>query len=201
MSQLLGAADLDRLAALLCSGGVVAVPTDTVYGLACHPDDAAAADRILAVKRRPPRMELSLLGATAADVARFGALEGAAARLATAFWPGALSLIIPASRPYHPALPRQGDTIMVRVPDHELLRRLLARTGPVASTSANRHGLPPAATAAEAALELGGELDAILDGGPALGRASTIIDCSVTPPRVLRAGPLGDPELRPYLTK
>jgi L-threonylcarbamoyladenylate synthase len=196
---ILGAPDLDRVAALIDSGGVVAVPTDTVYGLACDPDDAAAADRILAVKRRPPGMELNLLAAAAADVVRFGSLEGAAARLAAAFWPGALSLIVPAAHPYHAALPRHGDTIMVRVPDHELLHRLLARTGPVASTSANRHGLPACSTAAEVEAALDGDVDAVLDGGPALGRASTIIDCSVTPPRVLRAGPLGDAELRPYL--
>jgi L-threonylcarbamoyladenylate synthase len=197
---ILGAPDLDRVATLIASGGVVAVPTDTVYGLACRPDDADAADRILAVKRRPPHIELSLLAASAADVARFAALEAAAARLATAFWPGALSLIVPAARPYHPALPRHGDTIMVRVPDHELLHRLLARTGPVASTSANRHGLQACSTAEEVETALGAEVDAVLDGGPALGRASTIIDCSVTPPRVLRAGPLGDTELRPYLS-
>jgi L-threonylcarbamoyladenylate synthase len=190
---------LDRVAAIVRQGGVVAIPTDTVYGLACHPDAADAAERIYAVKRRPPGLELSLLAATREDAARFGRLEAGAAALAEAFWPGPLSLIVPAAAPRHPAIPRQGDTIMVRVPAHDLLRALLARTGPLASTSANRHGEPPCATAEEVTRLLGAELDAVLDGGPALGRASTIIDCSVTPPRVLRAGPLGDAELSPYL--
>jgi L-threonylcarbamoyladenylate synthase len=199
VSPILTAAELERVAALVAQGGVVAVPTDTVYGLACHPDDLAAADRVYAVKRRPLDLELSLLAASAEDVARFGDLHGAAARLAVAFWPGALSLIVPVAQPRHRAIPRRGDTIMVRVPDHDVLRELLRRTGPVASTSANRHGEPPHATAEAVAAALGAEVDAVLDGGPAAGRASTIIDCSVTPPRVLRAGPLGEAELRPYL--
>lgn len=191
--------DVDRIAAVIARGGVVAIPTDTVYGLACHPDSPDAADRIHALKRRPPGMELSLLGAAAEDLERFGALTPTARRLAADFWPGALSLIVPVRSPRHPAAPRQGDTIMLRVPAHPLTRELLRRTGPLASTSANRHGEPPATTAAEVEAELGAELDAILDGGPAAGRASTIIDCSVEPPRVLRAGPLGDAELSPYL--
>ncbi len=181
---------------MVAAGGVVAIPTDTVYGLACHPDDAAAAERIYAIKRRPAGLELSLLAATREDAETFGSLTPAAARLADAFWPGALSLVVPLRAPRHPAIPRHGDTIMVRVPAHPLTRDLLARTGPLASTSANRHGEPAAATAEQAAVL---EVDAVLDGGPAAGQASTIIDCSVDPPRLLRAGPLGAAELSPYL--
>ena len=191
--------ELDRLAAVVEAGGVIGIPTDTVYGLACHPDRADAAERIFTIKRRPPGMELSLLGAGAGDVGRFGALEGAAARLAAAYWPGGVSLIVATKLPRHPAIPRQGDTISLRVPDHELLRELLRRTGPLASTSANRHGEPACTTAQEVEARLGEDLDGLLDGGPAAGRASTIIDCTVFPPRVLRAGPIGDEELRPYL--
>lgn len=190
---------LEQIAAVIERGGVVAIPTDTVYGLACHPDHPGAAERIFTIKRRPPHLELSLLGATTADVERFGTLGPRGAALAQAFWPGALSLIVPASSPRHAAIPRQGDTISLRVPAHALLRELLATTGPLATTSANRHGEPPAATAQEVEATLGGEVDAVLDGGPAAGLASTIIDLSVTPPRVLRAGPLGDAELSPYL--
>lgn len=190
---------VEEVAAAVARGGVVAIPTDTVYGLACHPDQAAAAERIFALKRRPPGLELSLLAATREDAERFATLAATAARLADAFWPGALSLVVPVRPPRHPAIPRHGDTIMVRVPAHPLTRELLARTGPLASTSANRHGEPAASTAQEVEATLGAELDAVLDGGPAAGQASTIIDCSVEPPRVLRAGPLGDAELRPYL--
>jgi len=197
--MILSAAEVDRAAAVVARGGVLAIPTDTVYGLACHPDDAAAAERIFRMKRRPPGLELSLLSGSAAEVGRFGVVEGVAARLAVAFWPGGLSLIVPVALPRHPAIPRQGETIMVRVPDHPVLHELLRRTGPVASTSANRHGEPALSSAEEVEAELGMEVDAVLDGGPASGTASTIIDCSVTPPRVLRAGPLGEAELRPYL--
>jgi tRNA threonylcarbamoyl adenosine modification protein (Sua5/YciO/YrdC/YwlC family) len=190
---------LDAVAAAVAGGGVVAIPTDTVYGIACHPDDPQAAERIFAIKRRPPGMELSLLGATRDDLERFGALNGPAAELAGRFWPGALSIIVPTREPRHPAIPRHGDTISLRIPAHPLTRELLAQTGPLATTSANRHGEPPATTAEEVERLLGAEIDAVLDGGPAAGRASTIIDCTVSPPRVLRAGPLGAAELSPYL--
>jgi L-threonylcarbamoyladenylate synthase len=191
---------LDELAAVIEQGGVVAVPTDTVYGLACHPDRADAAARIFGIKQRPPAMELSLLGATRDDLARFGDLaDPRARRLAERFWPGPLSIIVPVKAPRHPAIPRHGDTISLRVPASEPLRDLLRITGPLATTSANRHGQPPASTAQEVSVILATEIDGILDGGPAAGQASTIIDCSVTPARVLRTGPLGDAELSPFL--
>lgn len=192
--------DPGRVAAALAAGGVVAVPTDTVYGLACDPADHAAVERVYAVKRRPPGLELILLGADLAAVAGVAVVDGVAADLAAAFWPGALTLVVPApARPRRLAVPRSGDTVGVRVPAHALLRDLLARTGPLATTSANRHGEPPCRTASEAAARLGGEVDAVLDGGPSAGVASTIIDCTLTPPRVLRPGPLTSTDLRPYL--
>jgi L-threonylcarbamoyladenylate synthase len=193
--------NLDRIAEIVTSGGVVAIPTDTVYGLACHPDQAQAAERIFLLKRRPPEMELSLLGATVEDLRRFGDLDGSptAARLAEHFWPGPLSIIVPAAAPRHAAIPRHGATISLRVPAHPDTRALLAITGPLATTSANRHGEPPATTAEQVAQFFGAELDAILDGGPAAGLPSTIIDCSVDPPQLLRTGPLGADELSPYL--
>jgi L-threonylcarbamoyladenylate synthase len=192
---------LESIVDAVMRGGVVAVPTDTVYGLACHPDHPEAAERIFQIKRRPPEMELSLLGATAADMQRYGRLRDnpAAARLAERFWPGPLSIIVPAAEPRHPAIPRHGASISLRVPAHPGLRALLERTGPLATTSANRHGEPAAATAEEVERLLGAEVDAILDGGPAAGLPSTIIDCSVDPPRLLRTGPLGADELSPYL--
>jgi L-threonylcarbamoyladenylate synthase len=198
-AELLTLAHLDRAATIIQAGGVLGIPTDTVYGLACHPDDGAASDRIFAAKERPAELELSLLAASAGDATRFGEIRGVAARLAAAFWPGPLSLVVAASPPKHAAIARRIPTVMLRVPDHELLRELLRRTGPLASTSANRHGQPPCSTAEEVLAALGDAVDGVLDGGPAAGRPSTIIDCSVTPPRVLRTGPLGEAELRPYL--
>jgi glycine hydroxymethyltransferase len=190
---------IERLAEIVAAGGVVAIPTDTVYGLACHPDDPAAAERIFQMKRRPEHMELSLLGASRDDLERFGVLTPQAARLADRFWPGPLSIIVPARHPRHPAIPRHGDTISLRIPAHPLARALLERTGPLATTSANRHGEGAAAAAEEVNDIFGSELDAVLDGGPADGQPSTIIDCSVVPPRVLRAGPLSELELQPLI--
>lgn len=193
---------LAEVAAVLAGGGVVAVPTDTVYGLACdpaHPGAAAAITRIHAVKRRPQHLELGLLAADLAQIEPIAELDGRARRLATAFWPGPLSLIVPARRPRRLAVPRRGDTLSVRIPAHPLLAELLARTGPLATTSANRHGEPACADAACVESVLGGEIDAVLDGGAAQGRGSTIIDLTQQPPRVLRDGPLSAEQLRPYL--
>jgi L-threonylcarbamoyladenylate synthase len=190
---------LDTVVSVLRRGGVVGVPTDTVYGIACRPDAAAALDRVYAIKRRPEGMEIGLLAAGAADLEPLVAMTPTARRLAAAHWPGGLSLILPALPGRGLAVPRRGRSLMVRVPDHALLRELLERTGPLAVTSANRHGDPACATAAEVAARLDGELDALLDGGHGDGRGSTIIDCTEEPPRLLRTGPLTLHELRPHL--
>jgi len=170
-------------------GGVVAIPTDTVYGLACDPSSAAAIDRIYAIKRRPADLELTVLTATIADIEDDVVLGGAARALASAYWPGALSIVCELRRRRW-ELPRTGETLSVRVPDHPVALELLRRTGPLATTSANRHGQQPAGTAAEVAAALGGEIDAIVDGGRCGGLPSTIIDCTTTTPRVLREGPI-----------
>ena len=170
-------------------GGVIAIPTDTVYGLACDPANTAAVSRIYAIKRRPDRLELTLLAAAVADIEDDVELSTAARILANECWPGALS-IISRLRNRRWAIPRDGDTLNVRVPDHPMTLELLRRTGPLATTSANRHGEQPAATAAGVAPALGAEIDAVLDGGRSAGLASTIIDCTTTIPRVLRDGPI-----------
>jgi L-threonylcarbamoyladenylate synthase len=190
---------LGPVAAVLAGGGVAGVPTDTVYGIACRPDHPAALARLYAIKRRPEGMEVGLLGAGAADLEPLVAMTPAARGLAAAHWPGGLSLVLPAVPGRGLAVPRRGTSLMVRVPDHPLLRALLRRTGPLAVTSANRHGEAACTTAAEVAERLAGELDALLDGGPGDGRGSTIIDCSEDPPRVLRTGPVSFDQLRPYL--
>lgn len=187
-------ASLDRVAAGIAAGEVVAVATDTVYGLACDPANAAAVERIYAIKRRPPGLELTLLAASLDDVETTVELDAAARRLAERYWPGALSIIAPV-RAGRLAIPRAGTTLSTRVPGHGLLLELLRRTGPLASTSANRHGEPAASDAAGVIATLGDEVAAVLDGGAAGGMASTIIDCSRTPPRVLREGPIPTSEL------
>jgi L-threonylcarbamoyladenylate synthase len=181
----------DAVAALaaLRRGEVIAVATDTVYGLACDPRDAAAVDRVYALKRRPAGLELTLLAHDAAQLDALVAWPPVASRLAARFWPGPLSLVLPVGE-VRLAVPRRGHTLSVRVPAHRDLLALLERSGPLASTSANRHGEPPATSAAAVRSQFGNQVPVIVDGGSPAGEASTIIDCSVTPPRVLRQGPI-----------
>lgn len=182
--------DLDAAVASLRRGEVVAVATDTVFGLVCDPRDEAAVDRVYALKRRPAHLELTVLAAAAADLDDLVRWSGAARRLAALHWPGPLSLVLPVGD-QRLAVPRAGDTLSVRVPNQPALLELLRRTGPLASTSANRHGSAPALRVAHVRANFGADVAVVLggDGRPG-GMASTIIDCSVTPPRVLREGPI-----------
>jgi L-threonylcarbamoyladenylate synthase len=189
---------LDDALAAIRGGGVVAIPTDTVYGLACDPANATAIDRIYAIKQRPADLELTVLAATIADIEADVELNQAARTLAGECWPGALSIVC-RLRSHRWRIPRTGDTLSVRIPDHPVALELLRRTGPLATTSANRHGEAPAATAEGVAAALDGEIDAIVDGGRCGGLASTIIDCTTTIPRVLREGPIPAAVLRSLL--
>jgi tRNA threonylcarbamoyl adenosine modification protein (Sua5/YciO/YrdC/YwlC family) len=189
---------LDAAVAAIARGGVIAIPTDTVFGLACDPANAAAVDRVYAIKHRPADLELTLLSASAADIEEDVELNAMARTLAVAYWPGALSIICRlGARRW--AIPRCGDTLSVRVPDHPIALAVLRRTGPLATTSANRHGEPAAITAAEVTAALGAEVDVVVEGGHCGGLASTIIDCTSTTPHVLREGPISAAALRSLL--
>jgi tRNA threonylcarbamoyl adenosine modification protein (Sua5/YciO/YrdC/YwlC family) len=187
----------DAIAAIR-AGEVVVIPTDTVYGLAGDPSNPAAVERIYIIKGRPPRLELNLLAASISQLDGLVEMDSVARALAGAFWPGPLSLVCPLGT-RRLAIPRSGGSLMVRVPAHDLLRGMLAATGPVASTSANRHGAPPAGSAPAAELALGEDVAGVVDGGPSIGMASTIIDLSLRPPRLLREGPIASIALRPYI--
>lgn len=194
--MILDAADAARCVA---AGGVIGIPTDTVYGLACDPRNADAVERIYAIKRRPAGMELSLLGSTVEDLAACGEMGERARRLAAAFWPGALSVIVPVRTEAGLAVPRAGTTISLRVPAHPGLLELLRSTGVLATTSANRHGRPAAVDAAGCEADLGGDVDGVVDGGASAGRGSTIIDLTTAVPCLLRTGPVSADALRPHL--
>jgi L-threonylcarbamoyladenylate synthase len=189
---------VDAALAALARGEVVAVATDTVYGLVCDPANGEAVDRIFALKRRPATLELTLIAATAADLEDLVRWNEVARRLAVKFWPGPLSLVLPAGV-RRLAVPRRGTTLSVRVPDHAPLLELLRRGGPLASTSANRHGAPAAVSGAAVRRAFGAEVTVVVAGGRPRGMASTIIDCSVTPPRILRDGPIDSRRLRGFL--
>ena len=182
---------------LLRRGLPVVLPTDTVYGVGVLPFDAAAVDRLYAVKGRPAEKGIPILLGDVADVAHVaGIIPPAAAVLMAHFWPGPLTLIVP-RRPELPANLSPDDTIAVRVPDHAVTRALIrAAGGAVAATSANVSGQPPARAADEALLALGGRVAAVLDDGPSPGGvASTVVDCTVDPPVVRRVGPLAAADL------
>lgn len=178
-------------AAVLRAGGIVALPTDTVYGIAVALDTAEGVERLFAVKRRPPDKGVMLLLERAGQAAEIGRMTAAADALAAAFWPGGLTVIVPQrpERPLPAALSAGAPTIGLRVPDHPAPRSLAAGVGPLPTTSANVSGLPEARDAAEIRTQLGDAVDLILDGGPAHGGPpSTVADCTGDRARIIRVG-------------
>lgn len=175
----------------LRAGGVVALPTDTVYGIGVALQTPGGIERLFAAKRRPPDKGIMLLLDDAEQAARIGVMTPAATALAAACWPGGLTVIVP-RRPDVPlpdVLTGGAPTIGLRVPDHDAPRALARGVGPLPVTSANVSGLPEAADATEILGQLGEQVDLILDGGRAHGGpASTVVDCIGERPVVLRAG-------------
>jgi L-threonylcarbamoyladenylate synthase len=177
--------------AALNAGGVVALPTDTVYGICVALETVRGVERLFRVKRRPPDKGIMLLLDDAHQAERIGTMTPAAVALAAAFWPGGLTVVVP-QRPDVPlpaALTGKTPTIGLRVPDHPTPRALARGVGPLPTTSANVSGLPEASNADEILEQLGDAIDLILDGGPAHGGpASTVVDCTGSVPHVLRVG-------------
>ena len=190
--RILSASDptaIARAAKILRDGGLIAYPTDTVYGLGANVYSPQALRGVLAAKRRPEEKHVPVL---IADQSQLDGLvtqvPPEAEALIAAFWPGALTIVLPKQPHLSPLL---GDTTLgVRRPDHQALNALLAVAGcPMTGTSANRSGKPSATTAQDVWEQLGDAVDLILDGGPAAGNTpSTVIDCTVTPARILREG-------------
>ena len=190
--------DLDPAAETLRKGGLVAVPTETVYGLAGNGLDSQAVEKIYTVKGRPEVKALSLLVPGADWLDRLCRdVPPAAGILAERFWPGPLTLILPSKKSEPENVRAGGDTVGLRCPDHPLTLSLLAKAGiPLAAPSANPSGAPSPKTAAEVLTYFDGKIDGIVDGGACgIGRESTIYDLSRTPYRVLRPGALPEGEL------
>ena len=180
---------------LLAADELVVFPTDTVYGVGAHGLREAAVVKLFDAKVRPPHKAIPLLLSDAADVERVGEhLTPLARSLMARYWPGALTLVVWAKAGLPPSLTAGEPTVAVRVPDSQVTRDLIRRLGaPLAATSANVSGQPSARTALEAADALADQVALILDGGPApIGEASTVLDVTVEPPRVLRRGHLVD---------
>jgi L-threonylcarbamoyladenylate synthase len=161
-------------------GGVVVVPTDTVYGLAARPDDGDAVQAVYRAKGRPDGMHLPVLAASLDQVRALGVeMTDAASALAGRWWPGPLTLAFgfaPGSGAARPAWLAGRDEVAVRIPDHVFLRGLLQGTGPLLVTSANPHGAPTARAADDVAASLGESVDLIVDGGPLTEVPSTLVN-------------------------
>lgn len=202
MSRVVSAADKSAVqlaAAALRRGEVVAIPTETVYGLAALPQQAPL-ERLLAAKGRSADKGIQLLVDSVAQAAAVAVLSAAAEQLARAFWPGGLTLVLERRPDVDlPALLGGGrPTLGVRLPDHAVPRALARLLGPIAASSANIAGRPPATTATAVAADLGDRVSLVVDDGPVRGGvASTVVDCtsSVDPPRILREGAIPAAEI------
>jgi L-threonylcarbamoyladenylate synthase len=186
----------------LRAGGIVALPTDTVYGIAVALDTPGGIEALFAAKQRPPDKGIMLLLADAAQAPEIGQWPPAAAALVDAFWPGGLTVIVPqrADVTFPAALTGGAPTIGLRVPDHPAPRALAAAVGPIPTTSANVSGVAEAGDAAGIVDQLGDAIALVLDGGPAHGGpASTVVDCTVEPPRILRQGAVAREEIERIL--
>ncbi|GEL18934.1 threonylcarbamoyl-AMP synthase [Pseudonocardia asaccharolytica DSM 44247 = NBRC 16224] len=183
------------------AGQLVVLPTDTVYGLGCDAFSAPAVRSLLAAKNRGPDMPVPVL------VGSWSTIDGlvvgvpdAARSLIEAFWPGGLSLVLSHAPSLSWDLGMTKGTVMLRMPLHPVALELLRDVGPMAVSSANTSGAPPAADAAEAAAQLGDQVTVYLDGGPSgTPVASTIVDLTADEPRILREGAVPSAEISEVL--
>jgi len=180
-----------QAAAVIEEGGVIAFPTDTVYGIGVSAFNKNAIEKIYDMKGRSHIKAIPILVGDVVDLDQISSpLPPAVLRIISKFWPGALTLVLPASS----SLPKNispTPTVGVRIPDLDQVRNLLRATGPLAATSANLSGEPSALTADEVLGQFDGRIDLILDGGTVQGgQASTVLDCSRENLKILREGPI-----------
>jgi len=185
-----------RALAVLRAGGLVAFPTDTVYGVGAHAFDGKAIESIYAAKDRPVEKAIPILISDMDELEKVGIdIPTAALRLASRFWPGPLTILVP-KRLDLPESVSATSSVGVRVPDHEIARALLRAAGPMAVTSANISGGPSPVRAEEVFEQLGGRIPLIIDGGRTPGGVpSTLVDCTTPELTILREGPIRMQEL------
>lgn len=182
---------VESAAVAIASGHIVGVPTDTVYGLAVDPLDPGAVSALYEAKQRPVDKPVALLVPSLASIRELVRLPEVAADLARAHWPGALTLVLETVRrlPDWVGDPDRG-TVGVRMPAGDVVLSLLEITGPLAVTSANRSGEPPALDDVEARRTFGDLVTLYLPGRCPGGTASTVVDLTGPEPRILRPGPI-----------
>ena len=175
---------------ILLEGGIVAYPTDTLYGLAVDPLQDAAVARLYEAKGRDAGIGIPLIASSLSQARKFGVFSRPDMVLARAFWPGPLTLVLRSRDRLSKRISSGGRTIAIRVPAHPVATSLADRLGScITATSANRSGQPAAASADEVAATLSSAIDLLLDGGPAPGGPpSTIVEVGKDGPRLVRAG-------------
>ena len=184
--------DVTLAASVLRDGGVIGLPTETVYGLAARVDHETAIARVFAIKQRPLSHPLIVHAYGAEQCDEWGVLSPIAQVLAQAFWPGPLTILVYRTSQISDQITGGRDTVALRVPEHALARQLIQELGvPVVAPSANRFGRVSPTTAQHVLRDLGHDVDLILDGGACtIGVESTIIDCTSDTPQLLRPGAL-----------
>jgi tRNA threonylcarbamoyl adenosine modification protein (Sua5/YciO/YrdC/YwlC family) len=192
---------IEQAALAAIAGHLVVLATDTVYGIGTRPDDPAATERLFEAKGRPVELTLPVLVPSTAAAREIAAFDERAEVLALAFWAGPLTLVLPrtaASRGWH--LGGAPETVGVRMPHHPLALAVLARTGPLAVTSANRSAEPTPATCEGVERVFGDTVDVYLcEGEPLRGTASTVVDLTSAEPRLLREGAVSETDIRAVL--
>ena len=179
---------LDQLEAALAAGQVVAVPTDTVYGLAVDPRSPGAVERLFALKKRPGHSQLPVLIADPTGLMDLAEPTATADRLISVYWPGPLTIVLVRRAAVSFDIGGDPSTIGLRCPSSPVLLELLGRTGPLAVTSANHHGEPPLHTAGQVRRSFGKGVAAVLDGGRCDGTPSTVISVRAAEVKCLREG-------------
>jgi L-threonylcarbamoyladenylate synthase len=189
--------EIEKGVKILQEGGVIAFPTDTVYGLGADAFNSTAVEKIYEIKNRPKHRTLPLLIADVNQLAiTAGQISKIALFLTRRFWPGGLTLILLRTDSL-PDYLASGPTIAVRIPNHPICLSLIQRLGnPLIGTSANISGQPPPLTAQEVGHQLGGKIDFTIDGGKCPGgKESTVVDVTREPPIILRQGIIPSEEI------
>jgi L-threonylcarbamoyladenylate synthase len=182
--------DVEAAVGILRNGGVIAMPTDTLYALTAAARDAAAVERVYAIKRREGGKALPLFVADMEMAEAAGEFNSSARRLTRRFWPGQLTIVVNRQGDFQSHALAGMDTVALRQPQSTLAQSIIEGLGaPVTGTSANRSGGRDPVSPAEVHRQLGHEIDLLVDGGNCpVGVSSTIVDCTSEPPRILREG-------------
>ena len=189
---------IDEAVSALAGGGVVAIPTDTLYGIATAALDEAAVQRVFDVKQRGLSTPLPLFVSGIDAFHEFGRrVPDVAHQLAATFWPGKLTIVVERSSRVPDITTGGLDTVGLRVPDHPVPRQIVARlAAPITATSANISGQPPLTSAEQVIQHLGSRMDLVFDGGQLRpSKPSTVIDVTRTPCRILRHGAVSPEEI------